>query len=357
MSEDELTPRHRKWRIAGWTVFILIVVSLIALNFPLRDYYIESPGTAENLKSFVTVNNQKDKQKGDFMLTTVRLQQATPYLLLKARHQSFDEVISRDELMGSQTSNAQYNQLQQYYMETAENNAKEVALKLAHKPYEMQYKGIYVMDFSKNSNFKNKLQVGDLITAVNGQTFKSSEEAIHYIQSQKMGSTATVTYVRDGKKGEVKGKLTALEGSHKSGLGIILVTKTAVKSPVNIKINAGDIGGPSAGLMFTLETYEMITGKGLRHGKKIAGTGEIAPNGEVGRIGGIDKKVVAASKAGADIFLAPDDTITSEMKKYDPQIKSNYAEAKAAAEKIHTKMKIVPVKTAQEAIQFLETQQ
>ena len=351
---EELTKKQRRFRIFCWTLFILIVLTIVGLNWPLPNYFIESPGTADSLKNFVTVDGKKDTQKGTFMLTTVRLSQATPYKVLKARQHSFDEVIPRAELMSNQTSNAQYNQLQKYYMETAENTAAEVALKLAHKPYKMKYQGIYVMDFSQGSNFKNKLQVGDLITAVNGHHFNSAKETIDYIQSQKVGQEVTVQYERQGKTGEAKGKLTSLEGTKKPGLGIILVTKPEVSSPIKIKINAGDIGGPSAGLMFTLETYEMLTHKDLRHGRKIAGTGEIAPNGEVGRIGGIDKKVVAASKAGATIFFAPDDEITKEMKQYDPHMQSNYEEAKQAAKKIHTKMKIVPVKTVEDAIRYLE---
>ena len=76
--------------------------------------------------------------------------------------------------------------------------------------------------------------------------------------------------------------------------------------------------------------------------------------GNVGRIGGIDKKVASASASGAKIFFAPNDEITKEMKKAQPGIKSNYEEAKAAAKKLGTEMKIVPVKTAQDALDYLE---
>ncbi|MFR3047322.1 MAG: S16 family serine protease, partial [Enterococcus faecium] len=110
----------------------------------------------------------------------------------------------------------------------------------------------------------------------------------------------------------------------------------------------------AAGLMFTLEIYEQVTGKNLRHGKQIAGTGTINSEGEVGRIGGIDKKVASADKAGVEIFFAPDDTISDDVKKEYPEIKTNYEEAKAAAKKLNSSMKIVPVKTVQEALDYLE---
>ena len=140
----------------------------------------------------------------------------------------------------------------------------------------------------------------------------------------------------------------------KAGIGIGLTDHTEIDSSIPVSIEAGDIGGPSAGLMFTLQTYEQLSHKDLRKGHEIAGTGTMNSQGIVGRIGGIDKKVVTASENGAEIFFAPDDEITSEMKKVEPKIKSNYQEAQEAAKKIGTKMKIVPVKTVQDALNYLE---
>ena len=61
-------------------------------------------------------------------------------------------------------------------------------------------------------------------------------------------------------------------------------------------------------MMFTLEIYSQITGKDLRQGREIAGTGTINEDGSIGQIGGVDKKVATASNAGAKIFLCPDET-------------------------------------------------
>jgi len=87
---------------------------------------------------------------------------------------------------------------------------------------------------------------------------------------------------------------------------------------------------------------------------QIAGTGTIDPEGNVGRIGGIDKKIVAADKQGAAIFFAPEDEITEDMRKVMPDIKTNYEEALAAAKAIGTKMKVIPIQTLQDAIDYLE---
>src|SRR5699024_8406315 len=172
--------------------------------------------------------------------------------------------------------------------------------------------------------------------------------------SKKVGDTVTITYLRDGKENETSGKLIELPTDNKAGIGITLTDHTSIKSDTDVMINSGSIGGPSAGLMFTLEIYEQLTGKNLRQGKEIAGTGTINSDGEVGRIGGIDKKVASADKAGVEIFFAPDDPISDEIKKKHPEIKTNYEEAKAAAKELNSSMKIVPVKTVQDALDYLE---
>jgi PDZ domain-containing protein len=77
------------------------------------------------------------------------------------------------------------------------------------------------------------------------------------------------------------------------------------KFPLTVKISVGDIGGPSAGMMFALGIIDKLTTLNLTGGKFIAGTGEITANGQVQAIGGIQQKMVGARDAGATIFLAP----------------------------------------------------
>jgi len=102
-----------------------------------------------------------------------------------------------------------------------------------------------------------------------------------------------------------------------------------------VAIDSGQIGGPSAGLMWTLGLIEELTPGDLTDGRTIAGTGTIAPDGTVGPIGGIEEKVVAAERAGATVFFAPDQDA-------------------AAAEKVADHIVVVPVSNFQEAVDYLE---
>ena len=80
-------------------------------------------------------------------------------------------------------------------------------------------------------------------------------------------------------------------------LGVLLRTK--FDFPVKVSINAGDVGGPSAGMMFSLAIFDKLTPGALTGGAKIAGTGTIAGDGKVGPIGGIQQKLVGARDGGA----------------------------------------------------------
>lgn len=106
--------------------------------------------------------------------------------------------------------------------------------------------------------------------------------------------------------------------------------------------------------MFTLEILNQLLPEDITKGYKIAGTGEMGPDGTVGRIGGIDLKVIAADNKDIEIMFAPDDDINPIVLENNPGLTSNYEEALKSARKIGTNMKIVPVKTIDDALAYLE---
>jgi len=332
-------------------IFIFIVV--VAFFFAPTGYYLEVPGSAEDTSQFVKVNGKHDKKKGNLLLTTVGIVSGTPFTLLKSLGNEFETIYSQQDLMGNESSQ-QYFTVQQYYMKSATNNAVQAAYSKADKPFTKKYLGVYIMDVMSNSDFKKKLEIGDTITSINGYHFNNADQFIKYVKKQDRKSTVKIDFLRDGKRKTASGKLVKLADTKRYGLGITLTDDTEAKGNPPTSINAGSIGGPSAGLMFTLQVYSQITDNNLKDGRTIAGTGTIAPDGTVGPIGGIEKKVYAASAEGATVFFAPNDPVTKEIKKYEPGYVNNYNLAKGAAKKIHTKMKIVPVKNLNDAINYLE---
>ncbi|WP_155285886.1 SepM family pheromone-processing serine protease [Lacticaseibacillus zhaodongensis] len=342
--------RHRR----NWLIGTIVVLALGIFFLMPTKYYLEIPGGADRISKFVKVEGTRDNDKGSYRLMTVGvLGPASPAMLIWGQLQPFSETLTKNELMGSSTS-AEYDELQNYYIKSAANSAVVAAFKAASLPVQIKYQGIYVMSIMAHSNFKGELQLGDTVTAINGRHYDEAQQYIDALKRFPAGTPVTITYTHRGKTQNSTNKLIHLPGTKRAGLGITLTDHTSVVTKPKVRINAGSIGGPSAGLMFALETYDQVSGKNLRRGRTIAGTGTIDNKGNVGVIGGIDKKVYAASKAGATIFFAPDVPATKELKREDPSYVNNYVEAQSTAKKMGSKMKIIPVHSLNEAIKYLQ---
>ena len=152
------------------------------------------------------------------------------------------------------------------------------------------------------------------MTAVNDKTFESSKEMVT-TSTLKLLETRLRLPTRKTEKSRLLKKNQLLWKMGKTVLESDLIDRTEVSSDVPIKFSTAGIGGPSAGMMFSLSIYTQIADPTLRNGRIIAGTGSIDRDGNVGDIGGIDKKVVAAAKKGATVFFAPNNPVTEEAKK------------------------------------------
>lgn len=338
--------RHRRWL---WGALIALLLGVFL--FVPTPYYLEVPGGADKTSQFVTVDGKHDKASGSYRLMTVSVYgPTTPAMLLWGQLQPFKEVVTKQDLMGKSSSD-EYDALQHYYIESAAANATAAAFKAAKRPVKVSYQGIYVLSILPQSHFADVLKVGDTITAVNGEHYNTADEYVAAVKSHRTGTAITITYERNGKKKTATRALVKLPGEKRAGLGITLTDHTTVTTEPKVKVDAGQIGGPSAGLIFALQVYDQLTGNHLRRGRTIAGTGTMTATGQVGVIGGIDKKVYTADKAGATIFFAPRARAPQSGQN---KSQSNYAEAKAAAKKMNSRMRIVPVSTLQDAIDYLQ---
>lgn len=334
-----------------WGLLLTVVVILALFLIPL-PYYIEGPGTANNLKDFVRVTKHPDKRAGKFMLTSVAQMPARPITWLYAQLNPHYSVVSAEEANDGQ-DDATYEKVQQFYMDSAINEAIATAYKSAHETYHKTYRGIYVLEVQSNSKFKDRLKVGDTITKVNGRHFSSATGYQRYIARQGVGHTVRITYVHNGRSQTAAAPLVKLS-AHRAGIGVALTDDVNVTTKIPVKVDPGEIGGPSAGLMFSLQIYQQLTNQNLRRGRKIAGTGTIDGNGQVGEIGGIDKKIIAAKRAGATIFFAPYIKPTKRVLALEENHQTNYQVAKATAKKYAPNMRVVPVTSFDQAVQYLK---
>ena len=149
---------------------------------------------------------------------------------------------------------------------------------------------------------------GDVITAVDGEKISSPLQVTELVRKRKPGEQIRMT-IRGKDSGTEKDVEFTL-GRHetRSGDGVAFAGIQLGAQPageMKVTFNLSGIGGPSAGLIFTLALIDKLTPDELTGGHFIAGTGTIDYDGKIGMIGGISHKVEAANTAGADLFLAP----------------------------------------------------
>ena len=145
------------------------------------------------------------------------------------------------------------------------------------------------------------LRQGDVIAAVDGRPVTCRASASSLIQSHGAGQRLTLTIVRGGKTIAVPLTTASYQGRPVIGVNVV----ESFKFPFSVDIHIGQIGGPSAGMMFALAIIDKLTRLNLAGRKFIAGTGEITVGGAVQPIGGIQQKMAGARAAGATVFLAP----------------------------------------------------
>jgi PDZ domain-containing protein len=161
------------------------------------------------------------------------------------------------------------------------------------------------------------LDKGDQVVSVAGKPVATSAGLEIAVKATKPGTVVPIVVRRGGVQQTVEVKLGARpDGPSEGYLG---VTPTEIaQGPLEVDFNLANIGGPSAGLMFSLSLVDKLSTGKLNDGKFIAGTGTIDPDGKVGPIGGIQYKMIAARAAGAQTFLVPADNC-NEARQRIPQ--------------------------------------
>ncbi|KOP81966.1 SepM family pheromone-processing serine protease [Cytobacillus solani] len=324
--------------------FIIAAIIVLISSFYYLPFYVSKPGMAKELEPIIEVENGFDEQ-GSFMLTTVRMGRANIYSYAIAKLSKYQEIFPIKAIRNENETDKEYNVRQLHLMATSKLAAIETAYKKAGIPIDYDYNGVFVLNVMPGMPAEGKLEAGDRIFKVDGNEFESSEQFIQYVSGKSVGDEVTFAIDRYEEIQEVKLPLERLKETGKVGVGISLVDDKDIVVDPTVTINSEDIGGPSAGFMFSLEIYNQLTEEDLTRGYPIAGTGTIDLNGNIGPIGGIEQKIIAADKAGAEIFFAPNEKGASD---------SNYRAAVKTAKDIKTKMKIIPVDTFDEAISYLK---
>jgi Lon-like protease len=293
--------------VAGIAVVIAAVVAAL-LPVP---YVVLSPGptlntlgAAPNGQPLIDIKGHPVKAtEGNLNMVTVDFQggpgdEINIFTALRSWLNPDDAVVPQAEVFGSSTSSQQV--LKQDVEEMA--SSQQIATAAALTELGIAFKTeIGVLSTEPGMPAASVLRSGDIIEAVDGVPVNSMTGLSDQVRAHPAGSQLKLTVIRDGKTVPVS--LTTVSAKGHPEIGII--AQEQYKFPFSINISVGNIGGPSAGLMFALGIIDKLGTVNLTGGKFIAGTGEIEPNGAVEPIGGIQQKMVGARSKGATIFLTP----------------------------------------------------
>jgi Lon-like protease len=292
--------------IAGLATVVAIVVAVL-LPVP---YVILGPGPTLNTlgkssgQPLITISGHPTyKTTGNLNLVTVSYQggpgsDMNIFQALRAWLDPSEAVVPETELFPAGQSAQQTQAQDTEQMTSSQQTATAAALTQLHIPYQTV---VSVVSTVPGYPASTVLKAGDVIEAVDGKPVTDQTSLSSMITAHPTGTVLTLEVLRAGKTLTVPVASKASGGTAVIGVEV----QEQYKFPFTVSISVGDIGGPSAGMMFALGIIDKLTPDNLTGGKFIAGTGEITASGQVQPIGGIQQKMVGARSAGATIFLTP----------------------------------------------------
>ncbi len=304
---------------------LVLILGGIALVVPL-PFASYSPGPTydilgkdgDNAEVIQVDGHEAYYDKGQIRFTTVVASSYGQKLSLgEALSRWFDPnkaVLPYDVVHPPQTSQADEKAEGKVQMSTSQDTAKAVAMKELGVTVPT---AIQVAMVDAEGPAKDKLLVHDVFKEVDGEPVTNADQIIKAVRKHEDGSLVEFRILRDKRELTVRIKPKQIDGTTRVGVSLGL----GYEFPFNVTLRVDPtVGGPSAGLMFSLAIYDTLTPGSLTGGATVAGTGELGSDGQVGPIGGIAQKIAGAQAAGAKLFFVPKDNC-SDVKGLHPDLR------------------------------------
>ena len=330
-------------RFAGAAVAlgVLGLVTAFVLWWLPADDYLFVPDRAKPLADKVDVEREAESSpaRGDvyYVDLYVRRIRLLEQLLPFTRPEG-STFVSEEVLAPSGETDAERDRQNAADMQRSEETAAVVALRELGYDVVATPRGVLVTSVAPDVPAAEVLEPGDVVVAVDGMPVKTPADLRARISTRKPGDTLTLDLRRRGKQPvEVSVRTIASPDDPSRALvGILIEQEADVKLPIEVDIDLGRVGGPSAGLPFALEIARQL-GRNVTNGCRIAATGALALDGTVIPIGGVKQKTVGARRADVDYFLVP--------------AGENAEDAQENADGLE----VIPVESFQQALQKLAT--
>lgn len=371
-------PRNRwwAWAVAGLGLLVLALIGVASLlpsgwvsdkeNTRTGDIeptpYALTPASADPVNDRIVFGDLPDDVErfgtdGDFVFVTVTAPNQSVLSWFVGRDDPAVDFLTEEDKFGARTP-TQRREFNLQMMRTAEQEAQYVALTTLGFDVDITAGDVIVQDVLCKTPaddgecaewFPSDEQIdpADRIVEADGVALESVDDLSAVLEDRAPGDTIELVIDRPGDGEErVTVELSASpDDPERTIVGFVPFDTRAIQLPFQVDIDTGDIGGPSAGLAFTLAMIDELSPGSLTGGQDVAVTGTINLNGEVGAIGGLAQKVSAVHQNGVTVFLVP----ASQSELDDPTALQRLRDAGRG------EVEIIPVATLEEALAALET--
>ena len=308
---------------------------MVLFNIKL-PYYINAPGGTIDISDRIEYKNKHEYDGSLNMLYVTEYIATIPTYVISYLINDWD-IESIEESRLSNETMEEINIRNKIMLDNSVNNAKYVAYKSLEKEITIIRKEHKVIGTIADTNFK----IGDEIISVNNIDLEDFNTLKEIINNSNIDDEVEVKIIRNKKEIIIKEKIKEI--NDEKALGIILITNYEYETDPKIEINfKKSESGSSGGLMMALSIYSAISDEDLLRGRKIAGTGTIDINGNVGEIAGVKYKIMGAVRKGMDVVLVPS---------------ANYEEAIKTKKDNNYDIEIVKVEKFSDAIEYLKNQE
>jgi PDZ domain-containing secreted protein/Zn-dependent protease/CBS domain-containing protein len=295
-----------------WIVWVLIAALIVAaagfLYYP--PLIVIAPGKSFDVTGGIHIQGKRPSDvNGRYLLTSVSVQQPNGLQLALAVLQSRD-IVPLDAVVPQGVDQDQYFEAQRSLFTETRSVAAAAAARAAGLEVGLRGTGARVVGVLEGSPAEEVLRAGDVITAIDARPVRLADEIGRAIRARPSGTRFVLTIERGGRPMdiEISSRAGVIEG--RPGIGITVDTRDfRIDLPFRVRFDDLEIGGPSAGITYALAVYDLLVEDDIADGRDIASTGEIDLEGRVGPVGGVEEKAIAAERAGAELFLVPEEEV------------------------------------------------
>ena len=265
-------------------------------------YVLATPDGAENV---VVSGHKAYRDDGELRLTTIYVDQPQDEVtlpeLLEAYFSPDAAVYPRETIYAPEETDETRDQESEVQMVSSQDSAVATALTALGEDVETV---VEVLDVGEGLPADGRLEVRDVLVRVGSTEITQAQDVVEAVDAAPVDEPLVFVVRRDGEERTVRVTPREVDGDKRVGI----TPGAGYTFPFDVRVTIGDnIGGPSAGLMMSLAVYDTLTPGSLTGGGKVAGTGTIDQEGNVGPIGGIQQKIAGARDTGTELFLVPAD--------------------------------------------------